>query len=143
MGFKPKNKTIVLQFEDEDYAGMEVRMKSISVGKTMELLELANRSKESRDTKEITELFEDFARNLITWNLENEDDEPIPANLDGVKTLDLDFFMDLLMGWLDGMLSVSGPLGRKSTDGPSPNRMEVSIPMDIPHPNLGNLQKQD
>lgn len=133
MGYKPKKRTFVLKFEDEEYEGMEVRMRSISVEKTMELMSQADKARSGEHergdgAREMEKLFGDFAKNLESWNLENDDDAPIPADLEGVKQLDLDFFMDLLFGWLEGMLSVSAPLGRRSSDGKQSE--ELSIPME-------------
>ena len=69
-----------------------------------------------------------FAGALVSWNLEDEDGEPIPADLAGVLSNDFDLNLELIGAWLDAASGAATPLGRPSTSG-SPS-LEASLPMD-------------
>ena len=126
MGYRAPRKTFRLVFEDEDRAGLEVRARSASVGRLLEI-------EEKDGAESVRMLFEAFADALEGWNLEDEDGNPVPATLAGLMSLDLDFATDLVAAWKEGITGISGPLERKSNGGaPSPDGApaELSIPME-------------
>lgn len=49
---------------------------------------------------ELTELLDQFAECLVSWNLVEEDGAAIPPNADGVRTLGLDVMSPILAEWL-------------------------------------------
>lgn len=64
---------------------------------------------------------------LIEWNLEDDDDQPIPANGDTLLERTPRFASLLLTHWREAAAEISAPLGQRSTNGarsPAP-----SIPM--------------
>lgn len=127
MGFKAKTKTMRLVFEG-DYDGLEVVAKSVSTGTFMSLVELADKV-DNGDMKSVVELFRGFSKALVSWNAEDEDDNPIPADLDGLKSIDFDLALFIIAEWLKGIGNVRAPLESASTSGEiSP---EVQIPMEI------------
>lgn len=156
MGFREKRRTFVLAFpEDSDYAGLEVRAKSISFGQLMGVLNLARMGEGGKkfgveDIQDIDEMIRIFAGRLVSWNLEDEDGDPVslePVHVetgDSIGTLqretpaearyrvlmerDMGMVLDLVLAWLDGMVGTPGPLDKNShSGGPSE---EVSIPME-------------
>lgn len=149
MGFKEKRRTFVLTFpEDSDYAGLEVRAKSISFGQLMGVLDLARLGDGGKkfgveDIQDIDKMIRMFASRLVSWNLEDEDGHPAslePQDIDGRRETpaearyralmdrDMDMVMDMVLAWLDGMVGTPGPLdGTSHSGGPSE---EVSIPME-------------
>lgn len=133
MGYRRKRKVYVLKFEDPELAELEVRAGGASVEQLMDLMDLARfgagGAKFSiEDMKEIKGLFDLFASKLISWNLETEDGEPVPATVQGLRDQDMDLAMDLVMAWVGAVIGVSDPLEQSSTGG-APYPVE-SIPME-------------
>lgn len=139
MGYKVKRKVFVLQFEDPDFAGLEVRANSTSTGKILDLIDQAEAMRKgaaSTGLEKVTDLIDEFAKALLSWNLEDENDVPAPATREGLLSQDMDWLFTVILAWVDAMVSISPSLGKGSTSGtPFP---EVSIPMEIPSPNLTN-----
>lgn len=134
----------VLNFEAPDLADLEIRARSVPLGRFLQLAKLAaglNDVDESgqgftaEHADAFTELFEGFADALVSWNLDDRSDDEIvevPATLDGVMSQDTDFMMTVIDAWLTAVGGVEGPLGGTSTSGvPSP---AVPIPMVAPSP---------
>jgi hypothetical protein len=126
MGYK-RNISYLLKFEDDEYAGLEVEMRSINV-KTA--LELQSQLKDVDDGNEesLKGGMRIFADHLIRWNLEDDRDNPIPPTLDSVYDLDLKFVVDLLASWMEVAAGVSSDLGKASTS--TETSAEGSIPME-------------
>lgn len=152
MGYREKKRTFTLAFpEDSEYAGLEVCAKSISFGQLMGMLDLARMSPgkkvQPEDIQDIDKLIRSFAGRIVSWNLEDEEGNPVsfePLTIegrDGVKRetpaearyrvlmdRDMDMVLDLVFAWLDGMVGTPGPLGKTLNDG-GPSE-EVLIPME-------------
>lgn len=121
MGYVRQKKIFVLRFEDPELEGLEVRATSTSLGSLLELVSLAEIGKGKRfdmaDVKRLDELFDLFVNCLQSWNLEEEDGSPIPTTLAGLKSQDMTFVMDLIMAWMDGVVSIPTPLSKKLNSG--------------------------
>jgi len=99
--YKHASRTFVLEFGD--MPGLEVRMRPVSVSQLMDLTVLADEFAAGRaTTAQVNELFETFADRLVSWNLDIDDDE-VPADIKGVRSLDYELFMRMLTGWYAGM----------------------------------------
>jgi hypothetical protein len=128
MGYRRQRKVFLLRFEDEP--GLEVYAYSAPIGVVLGLMDMVPEDKASlKDGAVIEDLLATFAESLKEWNLEDEDGAPVPATVIGLKTQDLDFVLELILAWVEAVVSVSAPLKKKSSDGDqSP---EASIPMDV------------
>lgn len=137
MGFKAVRKTIKLQFETPEYLGLEVSARVLSLGRLLDIADLADRARAGAGLGEVRDLVDAFADSLAGWNLEDEiSDAEIPKTTDGVLSLDTDLALAMILAWFDGMVSISTSLGKASTSGPpSP---EVHIPMEPLSPDPGN-----
>lgn len=124
MGFHLKPKNIVLQFDETtEYAGFECTISGMNLGEYMEVLRL-----DEVTTGVLDSQVKRFADSLISWNLEDEQGNPIPATPEQVFQQDMDFMLHVATKWLDAIHGVSAPLDQTSPDGePS---VEASIPMD-------------
>lgn len=130
MGFKATRKRYHLKFADPEMNGLQVVAFSGSTGDILNIMGMASGDDTSKGSVETLEL---FAKNLVSWNLEDDDGLPIPATLDGLKRLDLDFVMLLIQGWVQAVQEVPAPLETPSTSGaPYP---EASLPMEALSPN--------
>ncbi len=135
MGFKAKRKLYLLKFTDEDYDGLEVVMSSVSMGTLMLLQEMSGREKEvAEDMSQFRKVVEVFVGAMLSWNLEDDFDLPVPVTVDGVLAQDPDFIMRIITEWTKAISGVADPLDARSTSGsPSP---AASIPMEPVSPSL-------
>jgi hypothetical protein len=76
----------------------------------------------------VSDFFGGFAKYLVEWNLENDDDTPVPATVEGLQSQDLGFVMRIVQAWLEGVQAAAPPLPQPSSSGrPS---LEGSLPME-------------
>lgn len=135
MGFKKMATVLRLKFEDPSLTGLEVLAKSVPTGDFLDLMDAASKmdltSKEfnPEDLKAVRVLIDGFAKALISWNLEDEDDEPVPATLQGVRDQELDFLLPIVTAWMDAVAGVSADLGKASPSGET--FPEAAIPMAV------------
>ncbi|MFF7734264.1 hypothetical protein [Streptomyces sp. NPDC007984] len=119
MGYKRKRPTVTLEFTDEDgdFAGLEVEVKSLPMGEFFELSRLVR--KKNMTDEEVEKLLRAFARVLVRWNLENEDDTPVPATYEGLMGEDLAFNIKLIGTWLKAIAppDEGSDLGKDSPSG--------------------------
>lgn len=163
MGFK-RSKVFVLAFEGEEFEGLEVKARGATVASMLGAVDLLNTFGDEKasaaklsasDLAEVGRLFrvlagcpaecldqheelppgqEHYLNRLVSWNLEEDDGTPVPADYHGLMSQDIDFAIELVMAWLDGVLGTPGPLEPSSNDGMPP--AGVSIPMETLSPVL-------
>ncbi len=132
MGYK--RKTLHLTFEDKP--GLEIYVRSVNVGRALRLMQLADELSSGQVTdaaqaeKVTTELFGAFADRVVSWTLEDDDDEPVPVSLDSLMEWDFDDALLWVMAWLQKATSVTVPTAAPA-DGTG-NPVEASIPMASP-----------
>lgn len=138
MGYKVVRKVFKLVFKDADFDGLEVFARSLNTGQFLEIEQAKLDRAEGGQVGEgaTQRMLELFAGALSSWNAEDEDGEPIPATMDGIRSQDLDFNMKIIDAWTDAIAGVKAPLSQTSTDG-SPS-VEGSIPMDVPSESLAS-----
>jgi hypothetical protein len=138
-GFKRPGKVYKLVFTD-DLDGLEVKARSMSTGALLDMAPLLDLKLSATPTAEemegIRDLLERFAEVLVSWNLEDDDDQPVPADIDGLLAQDLDFVMTIITAWADAVSGVPAPLPQTSPGGePS---LAASIPMDVSSQSLAS-----
>lgn len=136
MGFV-RNRIFKLVFEDPQMEGLEVRARSVPLRDILDLTKLAGQDLNALPDDERLAVAEAmlglFAKALVSWNIEDEDPDggpnvPLPADLDGLKSLEVDFAMEIVYQWMEAIMGVIGPLGAKFSSG-APS-LEASLPMD-------------
>jgi hypothetical protein len=133
MGYKPKRKTYNLDFTGTDNEGLRVSIRGLNTGQYMDLFEAKTQAETGGETNRLLTI---MANQLVSWNVEDDDDMPVPATLDGIKTQDLDFNLAIVNAWTVAMAGVPAPLEQPSTSGES--SLEASIPMEILSPSLAS-----
>ena len=123
MGYKPQKKVFRLRFEDEEYADLVIRVKSATMNDFMELTKL---DKDKPDDS--LKVFALFVRNIVSWNIEDDDDNPLPVTVESLLDLEPDFVNRLITTWMETTAGVSVPLGKPSNVGAT--APTVSIPME-------------
>lgn len=125
MGFKRKPKIYHIIWNEGDLAGLEVKMRALSVGTLLDLTEAAAAAKDDRD---LSSTIEPFAAALQDWNLEDEQGRAVPANLKGIKTQDLGFITAIITKWMSVIADVDIPLPQASNSGVT--SLEESLNLD-------------
>jgi hypothetical protein len=134
MGFKAKKKLYRLTFADDtDMAGLQVTMTSVSMGTLLWLQEMSENGAEvAQDAAAFRKVVEVFVGAMLSWNLEDDDDTPVPVTVDGVLAQDPDFMMSIIAAWTKAISGVTDPLDARSTSGQ--RSLEASIPMETLSP---------
>jgi len=127
MGYKAPQKRYNLDFGETDLDGLEVCVKGISTGRFLELSKLLGVADANPEAAE--KLIAGFASALVSWNLEDDLDEPLPADEKHVLEQDLGFVLIVIRGWLEAVAGVTPDLGKESTSGPS--FPAVNIPTEL------------
>lgn len=128
MGFKREAPTYKLVFEDDEFDGLVVRAKSLPLGAMLAFQAL--QEKAGKEIEAATEVLRRFADVLIDWNLEDEDDQPVPCDFDGLASQDLPFIMKIVEAWMNAVASVpKASLPGSNSAGTS--ALEPSIPMEV------------
>ncbi len=129
MGFTVKRTIFKLAFEDLKYAGMEVSVRSISIGAAMDVADQAEALKRGAGLSVARDLIKVFTANITSWNLTTEEGEDMPPTGEVFLGLEPELATDILLAWYDAQMGVSRPLDERSTSGSTPP--EVSLPMEI------------
>lgn len=140
MGYVRERRNYRLVFADAEYEGLEVIARSASVAAYRRIAELASKPfsmpPTAEDLIEIDNLYQAFANQLVSWNLEERDEDgvatPVPATLEGLQSQDLPFAMAIIMAWMEAVGGVSPPLDSESSSG----ALEATLPMEVLSPNL-------
>ena len=142
MGYKPARLEYDLDFTGGDLKGLEVTMRSVSLEQYLKataahrLAGIKDRPWTEEDRKAVTDLYEAFAGALVSWNVEDDDDRPVPPTPEGVFAQDLPFLIPVALAWLDAMTGMDPELGKDLPSGP--RFPEGSIPMEPSSASLPN-----
>jgi hypothetical protein len=133
--------------EGHELHGLEIRSTGLSIDEMEQVA--ASRPKlaaaeaagdeQARKAKEqaIADMITMFAAHLKTWNWEEPEGTPVPADADAIRALDARQIIPVIQTWMSEVTSIPDPLPQDSASG-QPFQAE-SRPMDLPSPNLSNL----
>jgi len=123
VGYERNPKVYHLKFQDGEYAGLEVRVKSLSMKQLLTM-----RAGKGDDDKDGTErAVEYLAERIVDWNLTDQG-VPVPPTLDNILEEDDDFILAIINKWTTAVSGVPAPLPESSPSGePSPEAS--AIPM--------------
>ena len=126
-GYRRKKRLVHVAFgpDDGDLAGLEITTHGMSLSA---YLDLVDREEDAGSTA-LAESLREFARRLVSWNLQDEDGTPVPATEEAVYAEDHSLMLKVINRWFTALAGVhsNDPLSDGSpAGGPSP---EVSIPM--------------
>jgi hypothetical protein len=132
VGFQRK-RTYLITWDEGELAGFEMRVKSMSLDDVITLTASASsitpESAAAGANSVIEGLLEQFAAFLVSWNLEDEDNQPVPATLAGLRSQDVPFLLQIIKRGLSAITDVDIPLPGGSNSG------ETSA--EAPPPELG------
>jgi len=123
VGYERNPKVYHLKFQDGEYAGLEVRVRSLSMKQLLTIR--TGNGEEGKDGTETAVRF--LAERIIDWNLTDQG-VPVPTTLDAILDEDDDFVLAIINKWTNAVSGVGAPLPESSPSGePSP---VASIPME-------------
>lgn len=121
MGFERNPKVYHLKFQDGEYAGLEVRVRSLSMKQLLVI-----RTGNGEEGKDGTERAVEFlAERIISWNLTDKG-VPVAPTLENILEEDDDFVLAIINKWTSAVSGVSAPLEEPSPSG------EISQVASIP-----------
>jgi hypothetical protein len=126
MGFQ--RSTLKLVF-DGDFEGFEVSSRRLSVNDVFDLASLRGVKPTEEDMREkFRALAELLVGILVSWNLEDANEQPVPLVADEVAKLDYQLVLHIAGTLAEAAVGVSRPLSQPSSD--SDTSVEESIPME-------------
>lgn len=137
-GFVVPRTVYRLEFTDEQYAGMVVRVRKMSMDEaTHAAFDLAWEPGDDMVTRKNKQLklHQMFIDHLVEWNLRDEDKTPVPMTVEGLRSCETDFVGMLVGTWQVGRRSIPAPLERNSSGGDAPSPMEEAL-VNIPSESL-------
>lgn len=134
-GFQRKTYRLVFP-EGTEWAGLEVRLRGLSVDGLTKLATLADLKDVDSDDfspemiEKLEPVWQVLAYGLISWNLEDENGEPVPV--DSFRGEDMGMLLAILNEWSETVGGVTAALKARSSGGkPFP---EGSLPMEALSP---------
>lgn len=134
MGYKAGVRTIPIRFaEDHQYHGAEARVRSMSFGEYM-----AATGFDGGEGEDDAASLARFERHLASWNLVDDDEQPIPVTPEGIRSADQGLIRSLQSAWLQAVIRVhdADPLPQSLPSG-EPSLVE-SVPMEALSPPLAS-----
>ncbi len=122
MGKFKRNKTYLLAWEEGEFKGLEVLTRSIPTGRYLELM------KELRGDNATEAAVLGMADFIIEWNLEDENDQPVPCTREGIMTVDLELITAVTRAWQNTIGGTDVPKDETSSSGSQ--LVEASLPME-------------
>lgn len=124
MGFKKPVKIYVLSFDEEEYEGLEIKVRGMSMKEMLDISRLEGKE----DRESIVLMMRLFAEKIVSWNMEEEDGTPVPHTAATLMDLDPEFVGACIGSYMGAVKGVSDPLEKPSDSGPS--SLAASIPME-------------
>lgn len=119
-GYKRERRTYVMEFEDPEYEGLEIKVRSLPIRNLQHLLSLNPESDDPKQRAEsINQMMCAFAEALVSWNMTDENDDPLPTTLEYIESEDVDFIMTCISQWMKVVSQVddASPLAEGSQPG--------------------------
>lgn len=129
MGFTPPRTVYRLDFEGTDLDGLEARMYGGNLGQAFEFAGLVGITDETATAEDVRLLLQQYsviADHLKSWNVETDEGEPVPPDLEGLKSLELKHVQIIAKAWQAAQVDVPGPLPSSSPSGP-PDLLEIPM----------------
>lgn len=117
MGYK-KVPTVYTLDKIKGSEGLVIRIKGLRVGKLRRLVRILE-SDERSLTEVLDEALDLISANAVSWNVTDEDDQPVELSREGLEELELSELMEILGAWTDKLTAVGDDLGKDSTSGES------------------------
>ena len=119
MGYRPKRRVYALDFTGTEYEGLQASVRGMTVAEELEL---------DGVDMDADLIVKTLVKRLVSWNVEDDQGQPVPTTYEGVCTQDVAMILAMLDAVRKANSGVSDPLPQSSPSGePSP---VASIPME-------------
>ena len=120
MGFRPKRRVYNLDFTGTDYEGLQVSVRGFTVGEELDL-----------DDKDMTGplIVQTLVTRLISWNVEDDQGQPVPTTHEGVCTQDSAMVGAIISALRQATSGVPAPLPETSPSGETSPAPPIPMPM--------------
>lgn len=126
-GFRRKRKTYKLDFSETEWDGLQVRIRGLSTGEYLQIVQLSATSDDDDGSRETESMLRMLSSHIISWNLE-DNDEPVGTSFEDIKENDFTMNMAIINAWIAALSSVPEDLAKKSSAGTS--SLVASIPTE-------------
>jgi hypothetical protein len=120
MGFTRKRKSYKLDFSGTEFDGLVVKVDGLTTGEYLDFIMMT--ATVDADENQTSNMIKMLATHL------EEDGEPVPPTLEGLRANDLQMNMAIINAWTSAMSNVPEETAKKSETGESP--LLGSIPME-------------
>lgn len=101
MGYRPRVDVYLLQFDDPEWVGLEVRVEEPSVAQIDAVAAMPSDPQQADQA--FRQLCEALAPALVEWNLEDRSGQPVPATLDGLRSQTIRTVRAVAGAWLNAV----------------------------------------
>lgn len=120
--FKREKRTYLLRFDPEEFPdldGFECYCRGATLEQFVGVAALSEtlKTEEGRTEDNIRKQYEVFARFLQSWNLDDDDDQPVPCTYEGLATLEVDFVLAIQAAWQQALAGVPKASSETSPSG--------------------------
>jgi len=134
VGYKAGVRAVTIQFAaGHPHHGAEARVRGMNFGEYMAATGL-----DGGDGEDSAASMKRLGENLLSWNLEDDNGQPIPATPEGLTQIDQGLARALNNAYVDALVGVhdADPLPQSSPSG-EPSLVE-SVPMEALSPSLAS-----
>lgn len=132
MGKRREPRLFKFTFADGPYEGLSVTLRGLTI---REYNRLGERRQGDEDST-LNGLTQTIAEQLVEWNREDEDGQPLPPTLESLQDEEPALIYLIVEEWTQAMTGVSGPLDSSSPSG-APSEVE-SMLTEIPSQSLAS-----
>jgi hypothetical protein len=140
-GFQLPRTSYKLVFDAPDYAGLEIKVRGITLDELCELDEADEAVSVARGARPVWEAIRArnalFVDKITSWNLE-DNGNTVPCTVEELGRIEASFVKRMIDTWRDAAAGVvPAPLGGGSTSGTTSPEMEATL-MNIPAESLAS-----
>jgi hypothetical protein len=126
-----QRRTFRLEFDDPSFDGLVVRCRSASLGFLIRYEELMRMNLSLPEhSEELWEMYEHVERIIISWNLLDDDNEPVGTDAAQLSKEEWPMIRQIVRAWHKAVTEVPPPLSRPSSDGDPLAGLNIEIPME-------------
>lgn len=128
-GYK-RSKRFILEFEDEEFEGLEVTVGQPSIQDILTIRRMQSLlgDKDASQEDAFEGLCTILGKYIKEWNLEDDDDQPVIPSPSALLDQDVDFVMAIVVAWTRASVGVNVPLDDGSPSGET--SLEASLAME-------------
>jgi len=103
MGYRPKRSVFKLSFSGTEYEGLEITARAVPMSLMLDIAAAVA----TQDPSATRHVATTFAYSLESWNLVDDDDQPVPADADGLLSQEAPLVSAVIKAWVTVMAGSS------------------------------------